>query len=305
VLLAVPLSSQNGILGAMVLEETESSPGSPERRREIISGIAQQAALAVQSERYQQERVGRERLERELQLARDIQQTFIPRRLPQPAGWQLAATWRAAREVAGDFYDLFELPGGALGILIADVADKGMPAALFMTLTRTLMRAATIENHSPSTALCQVNDLLVPDAHAGMFVTAFYAVLSPDTGKLCYANAGHNRPLLRRASTGETVPLEKGEMALGVLPGTRLVEHSLELAPGDCLVLYTDGVTEAFSVDSRMFGQEGLGASIQSARGGSAQATLDAIDQSVREFVGSGALSDDLTILVVRRTQAD
>jgi sigma-B regulation protein RsbU (phosphoserine phosphatase) len=213
----------------------------------------------------------------------------------------LAVVWRAARQVAGDFYDFFDLPGGRLGLVIADVADKGMPAALFMALTRALVRAAALEEMSPAAALARVNDLLVPDAQHGMFVTAVYAVLSLETGELAYANAGHNPPLLLRSHTRELERFGTGGMALGVLEGIRLEERSVSLKPGDHLIFYTDGVTEAFSPQDDLYGEERLQATIQAAAGGSAQAMLDAIDDSVVAFVGDTSPSDDLTIMVLRR----
>ena len=304
-LLAVPLSVQGDVLGVMVLEEAGRSRRSRQktkaRRLEIITGIARQAAMAVQNDRLQQEMAERERLERELQLAHEIQQALIPSELPQPPGWSLAATWQAARQVAGDFYDLFELPDGRLGLVIADVADKGMPAALFMTLTRTLVRAAALEETSPAVALARVNDLLVPDAQHGMFVTAVYAALSLETGELAYANAGHNLPLLLRSRTRELERLSKGGMALGVLEGIRLEEHTISLEPGDYLIFYTDGITEAFSPEGDIYGEERLWTIIQAADDGSAQAMLDAIDDSVVTFIGDVSPSDDRTIMILRR----
>ena len=299
-LLAVPLSVKGDVLGVMVLEEAKTAHRSRERRLEIIAGIGHQAALAVQNDRVQQEMAERERLERELQLAHEIQQAFMPSRSPDLPGWELAFTWRAARQVAGDFYDFFELPDRRLGLVIADVADKGMPAALFMALTRTLMRAAALEKASPAAVLARANDLLVPDAQHGMFVTAVYAVLSLGTGELAYANAGHNLPLLLRADAWELERLHKGGMALGVLEGARLREHVVSLEPGDSLVFYTDGITEAFSPEGEMYGEERLRATIQAAGGGSAQAMLEAIDGSVLAFVGDASPSDDRTLVVLR-----
>ena len=300
-LLAVPLSVKGDVLGVMVVEEVEAARRSRERRLEIVTGIAHQAALAVQNDRLQQEMAERERLERELQLAHEIQQTFMPSQLPDLAGWELAFTWRAARQVAGDFYDFFGLPDERLGLVIADVADKGMPAALFMALTRTLMRAAALEEMSPAAALARVNDLLVPDAQHGMFVTAIYAVLSLGTGELAYANAGHNLPLLLRPGTGKLELFDKGGMALGVLEGMQWPERVISLGPGDSLVFYTDGITEAFSPEGEMYGEERLRATVQATDGGSAQAILDAIDASVVAFIGDGSPSDDRTLMVLRR----
>jgi GAF domain-containing protein len=302
-ILAVPLVVKDDVLGVMVLAEREAAHRFREKRLQIITGIADQVSMAVQSDLLQQEMVGRERLERELQLAHEIQQTFIPTELPQPPGWDLAAVWRAARQVAGDFYDIFELPGGRLGLVIADVADKGMPAALFMTLTRTLMRAAAIEEASASGVMRRVNDLLVPDAEHGMFVTAIYAVLSPEAGKLTYSNAGHTLPLLLRSDTGEVEPFKKGSMALGVLEGVQFEDHSIFLKPGDAIVFYTDGVTEAFSPQGEMYGEERLEQTVATGAA-SAQALLDAVAGSALDFMSDPVLSDDLTLVVLRR-QAD
>jgi GAF domain-containing protein len=306
-LLAVPLSVKGDVLGVMLVasltEETRISHRSRERWLEIINGIAHQTALAVQSDLLQQEMAERERLERELQLAHEIQQTFMPRQWLNLPGWDLAFTWRAARQVAGDFYDFFELPDRRLGLVIADVADKGMPAALFMALTRTLVRAAALEETSPVAAMARVNDLLVPDAQSGMFVTAIYAVLSLETGELVYANAGHNLPLLLRSHSRELEQLKKGGMALGVLEGVRLNEHIISLSPGDSLIFYTDGITEAFSVEEQIYGEERLQATIQAADGDSAQTMLDAIDDSVDTFIGDAVPSDDRTLMVLRRLE--
>jgi GAF domain-containing protein len=302
-LMAFPLAVRGELFGAMILEETKTHKRSHRKRLDIMTGIAQQAALAVQNDRLEQERVGRERLERELQLAREIQQTFIPSHLTEPPGWELAALWQAARQVAGDFYDLLELPDEKLGILIADVADKGMPAALFMVLTRALVRAAALDQASPAAALAQVNDLLVPDARQGMFVTVFYAVLSPASGELIYANAGHNPPLLLQSHTQEIERLEKGGMALGVLPGNRIKERQVILQGGDCVVFYTDGLTDALSPQGDLYGEKKLLAAIRAAPRDSAQALLEALDRAVHEHIGTAPPADDLTLIVLCRAQ--
>jgi sigma-B regulation protein RsbU (phosphoserine phosphatase) len=300
-LLSVPLAVQNEVLGAMILEEATGPIASRERRIEIITGIAHQAAIAIQNEQFQRERLDRERIDSELQLAHEIQQAFIPSNLPAPPGWEIAADWRAARLVAGDFYDLFDLPGGRLGIVIADVADKGMGAALFMALTRTLMRATAPETISPGATLARVNDLLVPDARSGMFVTAFYGVLSLESGTLVYAVGGHNLPLILRANTSQTTRLKKGGMALGVIEGLQFPEHSITMRSGDSLVCYTDGVTESFSTRNVIYGEKRLRQAMRRAQVGSARALLEDIESSVLSFVGEDVLSDDLTLVVLRR----
>jgi sigma-B regulation protein RsbU (phosphoserine phosphatase) len=255
------------------------------------------------------EMVERGRLEREMQLAREIQKAFLPQTLPELSGWQLGVRWRPAREVGGDFYDVFQLPGDRLGLVIADVADKGMPAALFMTLIRTLVRATVQGIDSPSGVLERVNDVLVPDARDSLFVTIFYAVLDLGTGQLNYANAGQNPPYLVRGPASEIERLVKGGMALGIVEGNRVEERTVTINPGDALILYTDGVTEAFSPAGDMYGEEGLKKTVQieyaravATGGSSAQEILDAIDDAVKAFIQDLPLPDDLTLVTLKRS---
>jgi sigma-B regulation protein RsbU (phosphoserine phosphatase) len=243
----------------------------------------------------------RERLEQELLLAREIQLTLMPSEPPNLRGWELAAACRPALHVGGDFYDFFELPNGRLGLVIADVADKGMPAALFMALTRTLLRAAALQHTSPALAVARANDLLVPDAHQGMFVTAVYATLDRDTGEVAYANAGHNPPLLCRPQPSSVEQFDRSGFALGVAGGTEYEERAAHLEAGDYLIFYTDGVTEAFAVDGTIFGDERLRALTGELHGDPARAVLEAIEGSVERFVGEEPPSDDLTLMVLRR----
>ncbi|MBI3738730.1 MAG: serine/threonine-protein phosphatase, partial [Chloroflexi bacterium] len=251
-------------------------------------------------DRLQQEMVVRERLETEVQLARQIQQTFIPENLPEHPEWELAARWKTARQVGGDFYDVIELPNRKLGLFIADVADKGMPAALFMALTRTLVRAAVIETPSPAEALRRVNDLLMPDTRQGMFVTAVYAVLDQETGEFTYANAGHNPPLWIRAD-GQLEKLTRTGVALGVVESGLMSQRTIRLATGESVFLYTDGLTEAFSPEGDLFGEDRLLEAIRSDGMSSADELLDKVEAKVNDFMGAQPPSDDLTMLVVRR----
>jgi GAF domain-containing protein len=297
-LLTVPLLIKNDIFGILLVEEAPGGLRFRARRLDIINGIAQQAALAVQNDRLQNEKVLRERLETEAQLARQIQQTFIPETMPLLSGWDLAARWRTARQVGGDFYDVMEFPDGRIGLFIADVADKGMPAALFMSLTRTLVHAAVIDTESPAVALRRVNDLLIPDTQQGMFVTAVYAVLYPDTGKLVYANAGHNPPFWVNYDDG-VERLTRTGMALGVIEGEQIEERSITLAIGDCLLFYTDGLNESFSPDGDIFGEERIIAALQAGKSKSAERILQGIEADLDDFVGDEDQSDDLTMLIL------
>ncbi len=318
-LIAFPLAMKGKVLGVFLVEEPELVPGEASgsnanrrlrsKRLEIITGISQQAALAIQNDLLQEETLERERLEREMQLAREIQRAFLPHSLPKLAGWDLQVKWRPARQVGGDFYDFFKLPDGRLGLVIADAADKGIPASLFMTLVRTLVRATVRDLASPAYVLRRVNNLIVPDATGGMFVTLAYAVLDLKTGELTIANAGHNPPLWIQRRNGRIEDIQRTGMALGVFEESLYEERTFQIEKGDFLILYTDGVTDAFSPQGEAFGDERLlqaiDGALQTAAGSfenpTAQEMLDAIDQNVLTFVADAVPSDDLTLLVLKR----
>jgi phosphoserine phosphatase RsbU/P len=324
-LLIFPLTIQNELLGALVVEENDpqqldmsrvsvsSNRHLREKRLEIATGISQQAALAIQNERFQRNLVERERMDRELQLAHDIQRSLLPPALPNLPGWELGVLWKTAREVGGDFYDLFELPGGDLGLAIADVADKGLPAALYMTHVHALLRAMAQMTRPPAEVLARINDAIAGEGTLGMFVTLVYGVLSPQTGRLVYANAGHNPPILLRAGSAQAVGRIGGGMALGVERGQQVEQAELTLQAGEALVLFTDGVTEAFSPQGQMFGQEQLVQAIDRRTPGdtaapvyySAQGIVNAIEDKLTEFRGDQPPEDDLTLLVIARLPTD
>ena len=297
---AVPIAIKDDLYGVMLIEEAPGGLRFRARRLEIITGIAQQAALAIQNDLLQKEMVLRERLETEVQLARQIQQTFIPETLPQFLEWELAARWKTARQVGGDFYDVFELPNGRLGLFIADVADKGVPAALFMALTRTLVRAAVTELESPAEAMKRVNDLLIPDTKQGMFVTAVYAVLDMEQNELTYVNAGHNPPLWSKCDGGVERLLRTG-VALGAAEEVRFQQRSIPLQKDDSILLYTDGLTESFNIDGEFFGEERLMEAIRANRCSSASDLMDVVEKSLLNFVKDMPPADDLTMLVLRK----
>lgn len=302
-LMAFPLLIKGECYGMLLVEETDQALRFRHKRIEILASIAQETALSIQNEYLQRQMRDRERLEHEVQLARRIQQTFLPEQLPQLAGWDLAALWETAREVGGDFYDAIELPDRRLALLIADVSDKGMPAALFMALTRTLIRAVVRDTPSPAEVLRRVNDLILPDNRQQMFVTAVYLLLSAEDGQIRYANAGHNPPLWVRRSDGTVETLAPTGTALGVLEGVEIGERALTLEAGDLLVLYTDGLTEAFSSEGEIFGAARLQALLQSAAEKPVQDVIRAIREAVQAFVQGAPLMDDMTLLVARRVE--
>jgi sigma-B regulation protein RsbU (phosphoserine phosphatase) len=298
-LMGLPLSVKGEKYGVMLAADS-GSQGIRQRRLEILSGVSQQVSLAIQNDRLQKEMVGRERTEREFQLAREIQRTFLPTHIPTFPGWDIDVRWRTARQVGGDFYDFIDLPDGRLGLVIADVSDKGLAAALYMTVTRTLIRASVLEIDSPARVLEHVNDTLLINSQNGLFVTAFYAILDLEKGCLTYANAGHNLPLVVCQQTGQVGHLEHGGIALGALGKIELVDHQWQLQPGDCLVLFTDGATETFSPAGEIYGDERLHSVLQSADISSARSVLDQIDADLAHFRQDEPINDDITLLVVK-----
>jgi serine phosphatase RsbU (regulator of sigma subunit)/putative methionine-R-sulfoxide reductase with GAF domain/anti-sigma regulatory factor (Ser/Thr protein kinase) len=298
-LVALPLTLKGESFGVLLVEEAIGGRRFRNRRLEILNGVAQQIALAIQNDIFQQERASRERLETEVLLARQIQETLIPKSLRAPFGWDLAARWRTALQMGGDFYDVIDLADGRLGLLIADVADKGIPAALFMALTRTLVRSAVFQTDSPAEALRQVNDLLYPDCEQGMFVTAVYGALDPKTGIFTYANAGHNPPMWLHS--GQIELLKRTGIALGAVEHAQMTERSINLGAGDVLMFYTDGVTEAFSAEDEMFGDERLVNLVTGLDLATAEEILDKIDDEVNQFIGDCPVSDDITLIALKR----
>jgi sigma-B regulation protein RsbU (phosphoserine phosphatase) len=277
----------------------------------ILSGVAGQAAIAIESDRLLQEAAEQERMQQELEVARRIQVSFLPERCPDASGWQFAAVWRSARQVSGDFYDFMPLPpaqgaagdaGTRTGVIIADVADKGVPAALFMALSRTLVRTVALTGRPPDLTIARANDLIVADARSDLFVTLFYAVLQPEAGGVTYVNAGHMPPLVIRAADGSIEELRTGGMALGVLPGIEFEQRTVHLQPDDALVLYTDGVIEALNLEQEMFGKERLVQVVRANRTRPATDLARIIEDTISAFVGDAAQFDDLTLVVAKRT---
>ena len=300
-LIGFPLVIRNDFYGVMVVEEDAEARRFRSKRVEIANSIAQQVVLSIQNEHLQLEMVVRERFEHEVELARQIQKTFLPEHLPEIPGWELAATWLTARQVGGDFYDVIELPDDRLGLLIADVSDKGMPAALFMALTRTLVRAVVYDTPSPAEVLRRVNALIIPDNRQEMFVTAVYGVLTLGSGEFTYANAGHNPPVWINKAGKTLESLRRTGAALGIIEDLLISERTISLGLDDLLLLYTDGLTEAFSPEDDTYGEERLQQVLKMAETSPARGVLNALEASVNQFMGPLPAADDLTMLALKR----
>ncbi|HSF83148.1 MAG TPA: PP2C family protein-serine/threonine phosphatase [Anaerolineales bacterium] len=239
----------------------------------------------------------------ELEFAGKIQASFLPNEFPNLEGWELAVTLLPARETSGDFFDFIQLPDDKVGILIADVADKGVGAALYMALSRTLIRTYALEyDAQPDIVLFSANERILQDARANLFVTAFYCVLDQRTGLLTYANAGHNPPLLLSPKNGGSVQaLMATGMPIGIDGDASWTQATIQIEPGDSLILYTDGIPDAQSQEGEFFKERQLIAAAQKWIGYSAQELLKGILEEVQEFVGTAPQFDDITLLVLMR----
>ena len=237
---------------------------------------------------------------REMDLAFRVQARLMPARLPELAGWSLAADWQPALEVSGDYYD-FIADRGRLGVVVADVSGKGMPAALFMASTRSVLRAKATAALGPAEILTQANALLCADAVDGMFVTLFYAEIDAASGSLAYASAGHNPPFWYRAASGDVVELAPTGSVLAMDEERRWGQERIEPASGDVLLFYTDGYPEAFDARRRAFGDERLKEVLKRTAKETPERIRDEMRRAVDEFVGGAPRSDDLTLVVAKR----
>ena len=240
-------------------------------------------------------------LQNELSIASQLQQSILPRKPPGSDDYEVSANMEPARNVGGDFYDYFNLED-QIGLVVADVSDKGIPASMFMMSSRTALKGAAIGVREPHMVLSEINNQLQQDNPTFMFVTLIYALFNPDTGSLTYSIAGHDPPMLVSADGAVTeLPLTKG-VALGIAPDVVYTQESVTLAPGDTIVLYTDGVTEAMNADNQQFGLQRLTDVFDGKPPENAQAANEAVFDRVRNFAGDAPQSDDITCLTLRRS---
>jgi serine phosphatase RsbU (regulator of sigma subunit) len=306
-ILCAPLKTRERVLGVILLGRLAGEQVFTAGDEKLLMALAGQAAIALETARLHQEEIKQQRIVEELAIARQIQLSLLPESCPVVPGWEFAAAYQPARVVGGDLYDFLELPGEPrrLGLVIADVTDKGVPAALFMAFSRTIVRteAMSSRNRNPAATLNRANRSIVRDIQSDsrLFLSAFYATLDTVSGRLVYANGGHTWPLWLRSASGEVQLLAARGIVLGVFSDIELEEREIEVAPGDVLVFYTDGVTEARGSDGQMFDEERLRAAVASSPEASAQQVLQAIVEAVEAFVGDIPQSDDLTLFVIKR----
>jgi ketosteroid isomerase-like protein len=252
-----------------------------------------------------QEMRERERIEQELRVARRIQQASLPKTVPELKGWQIGPYYEPAREVGGDFYDFHPLSEGQLGLVVGDATGKGVPAAMVMATTCGMLRLAAqaLDSCSPGEVLEQVNEALLARIPANLFVTCFYAILEPESGRLLYANAGHELPFLRRRSSEGAEELRARGMPLGLMPGMSYEEGEVSLGEGDGILFYSDGLVEAHDPKGEMFGFPRLRALVADHDG--EKPLGDFLLEELNSFVGEGwEQEDDITLVTLRRSAA-
>jgi serine phosphatase RsbU (regulator of sigma subunit) len=303
VVVAVPLISSGSLVGLLSLGPRRSERDYSHDDLRLLNSLAGYAAPAMrvgQLVRQQQAQARqRERLEQELKIAQIIQQQFLPKSLPDLPSWHVAAFYRPARTVGGDFYDFIPLPDGRVMFVVGDVTDKGIPAALVMASTHALLRDAAPRLISPGQVLGHVNDLLFADIPAHMFVTCLALVLDPVSGEVEFANAGHDVPYVR--TQGGVTELRARGMPLGLMPGMEYEEKSFQFEPGDCALLHSDGLAEAHAPDREMFGFPRVAELV--GKGPSGEALIDLCLTELTSFTGPDhEQEDDITLVSLQRS---
>jgi sigma-B regulation protein RsbU (phosphoserine phosphatase) len=271
----------------------------------VAESLTSQTSIALKNQRLQERQAELLKYEHELQIGRQIQSDFLPEQLPQPPGWEIVAYFQPAREVAGDFYDAFTLSDGQVGLVIADVVDKGVGAALFMALFRSLIRFFGEQHHSSETSALDgiklANDYIIRNhSRSNMFATIFFGVLDPATGVLTYMNGGHNAPIVVNSAGEIKARLKPTGPAVGMLPDAVFGTHQVTLEPGDLLITFTDGVLDARNPAGQLFTEKRLLSLLQQPIP-SALTLLGGIEANLRAHIGTANQFDDITMLAARR----
>jgi phosphoserine phosphatase RsbU/P len=301
--LCVPITLKDQVLGVVYVDNRFQNGIFRQDDLELLQSLASSAGIAIENARLYQVAVEKGRMERELQVAREVQVNLIPTETPKLKGWDFAACWKPAHEVSGDFYDFISLPDGQTGLVVADVSDKGMPAAIFMALSRSIIRAVAGHITDPAGNITEANHLIWRDTAEEMFITLFYAQMDERSGTINYVNAGHNPPFLLKASDQQLVKLTRTGMAAGVEDDTTYRSGQIHMQKGDSLLIYTDGIVDTIDMQSKN-GTDHLKEVFRKYHKLSAQKALDAIERELCTFDADEIPVDDITVLVVKRTGA-
>jgi sigma-B regulation protein RsbU (phosphoserine phosphatase) len=305
--MCVPLCGAEGqAFGVIQLDTQDRSKKFTEDDLKLLQGVANQAAVALENARLHEDAVRRERMQRDLELAREVQHSFLPRKLPQLAGYEFYAHYESALEVGGDYYGFVPLPQGRLAVTLGDVAGKGVPAALLMAKLSSEARFSLLTESDPGRAIRSLNDLLVEfTSQMDRFITLLAAVLEPSRHTVTLVNAGHLSPLLfRRAGRTfkEAMPKDVAGVPLGIMEGHDYESYTVPLEPGDCLLLYTDGVTDALDVRNRSFSPEGLHTALAGVEEPTPRNLVERVVKAVQQHAAGRDPHDDITLVCFGRT---
>lgn len=300
--LCVPLKVKDEVKGVVYADNRFEVGIFTQADLELLTAIASIAAIAVENARLYQMAVEQGRMQRELQLAREMQTTFLPQEVPQVHGWQFASHWRPAREVAGDYYDFIPVDANTIGLVIADVTDKGAPAALFMVFSNSIVRGSVHPSIAPADAMASANRLICAKSPNAMFVSLVYIQLDLNSGKGYYVNAGHNMPIHYRRAEDRLYSLARTGMVMGIEPETPYTQQALTLEPGDFLLMYTDGLTDSIDAQGREFGVPRLEELLRQNRHASVDEVINRLEEAIIEHSGEATPFDDITLLMVKRS---
>ena len=296
--MVAPIISNDEVIGVFDLESDQFNAYS-EDDLEVLMMLASQVAIIIEKVMLHEQLIEKKRLEGQLEVARQVQLELLPAHDPEIAGYDISAYNFPTEEVSGDYYDWVKIFDDQIGIVIADVAGKGVPAAILMAFLRASLRAASHIGYATHISMAKVNFLLWESIERNQFVTAFYGILDSLNGTMAYSNAGHNPPLLLNAA-GKSRFLDKGEQPLGMFRETRYHEYYLEFEPGDVLVLYTDGATEASSPSGEEFGRERLAQAVKENYHKPAREMIASLQLAVLEWTDNAGANDDVTFFIIK-----
>ncbi|MBV9126506.1 MAG: SpoIIE family protein phosphatase, partial [Verrucomicrobia bacterium] len=303
--IAAPLSYADQKLGVLALANGPQGRAFTLPDFEVFKSIAEQSAFALYNAIVYSEVNEKKNLDRDLEIARDIQRILLPAASPEVPGFEIAGINVPARQVSGDYYDYLTIDDQHFGVAIADVSGKGVPASLIMAMCRSVLRSQAPHNPSAADALRKVNRQLFPDMKEDMFISMAYAILDHAAGELSFCRAGHDAPLLYSAATGKVVKINPPGMALGIDSGTvfdRLTRNTaVPLEHGDCFILYTDGITEALDENGQEYGLERMNSVVQASAPEGAATVVKRLTDDVRAFCGNQPQNDDITLIVIRK----
>ena len=296
--MVAPIISNDEVIGVFDLESDELNAYS-EDDLEVLLMLASQVAIIIEKVMLHEQLIEKKRLEGQLEVARQVQLELLPAKDPELSGYDISAYNFPTEEVSGDYYDWVKIYEDQIGIVIADVAGKGVPAALLMAFLRASLRAATHIGYATPISMAKVNYLLWESVESNLYVTAFYGILDAQKGTLAYSNAGHNPPLLLNAA-GQAKFMEKGEQPLGMFRDTRYHEYYLAFEPGDVLVLYTDGATEATNPADEEYGRDRLAEAVKKAYDRPARELIASLQMEILEWTNNVGSHDDVTFFVIK-----